>query len=428
MTSETPRASSDDHTSHRTTHRTTRSTTGGTGAGVGGLLRLPGFRGVMIANVLSSIGFGTSRFVFVWLVGELTEWNPATAILGIVIGLPPLFLSAWAGSLADRLEPRRFGIMMFSISAAGFGLTGLLVAADRMTVPLAMVFGFLTTIAPSMIMPLLQALVPTLVPPERLMQGVAIQNLSMMVATIAGVFLGGVVIQVFGVAAGFWLVTVAGVLGAFTFSRTPLPDQALPAQRRGAIREGVRIALGTEPLRSLLAITTVLGLAIATSTLLLPEFARDVLDQESLAASALNVFMSVGMMITSMLIATRWTPSRPGLLLTVFSTATIGGGLIGFGISRTYVVTAICALGWGLCGGVVMTILRTLMQANTPPALMGRVMGLSAMAQNGSFPVGALLLVGLVSVSSVGTAMIIAGVICIAGAGLVATRPHVRRL
>jgi MFS family permease len=392
------------------------------------LLGLPGFRGLMLANVLSAVGFGTSRFVFVWLVGELTEWNPATALLGIVIGLPPLFLSAWAGSLADRLDPRHFGVVTFLVSSLGFGLTGVLIVADVMTVPLAMACGFLTAIAPSMIMPLLQALVPALVPAHRLMQGVAIQNLSMTVSTIAGVFLGGVVIQVFGVAAGFWLVTIAGLLGALVFSRTPLPDQAAPVNRRGAIREGARIALGTEPLRSLLAITAVLGLAIATTTLLLPEFARDVLGQKSLAASALNVFMSVGMMTTSMVIATRWTPSRPGLLLSIFSTLTLGGGLIAMGASRTYLVTALCALTWGLCGGIVMTTLRTLTQVNTPPELMGRVMGLAAMAQNGSFPVGALLLVGLVSATSVSTAMIIAGLICIGATGLLAMRPHVRRL
>lgn len=399
-----------------------------TPSGVGGLLQLPGFTGLIVANVLSAVGFGTSRFVFVWLVGELTEWNPATAILGIVIGLPPLFLSAWAGSLADRLDPRRFGVTMFLVSALGFGVTGLLIVADMMTVPLAMVFGFLTAIAPSMLMPLLQALVPALVPANRLMQGVAVQNLSMTVSTIAGVFLGGVVIQVFGVAAGFWLVTVAGVLGALSFLRTPLPDQSAAINRRGAVREGVRIALGTEPLRSLLGITTVLGLAIATTTLLLPEFARDVLGQQSLAASALNVFMSVGMMTTSMVIATRWTPSRPGLLLTVFSTITMGGGLVALGLSRTYLVTALCALAWGLCGGVVMTTLRTLTQVNTPPELMGRVMGLAAMAQNGAFPLGALLLVGLVSATSVSAAMVIAGFICIGAAGLIASRPHVRRL
>ena len=396
--------------------------------GLRGLLALRAFRGLLLGNVLSAVGFGTSRFVFVWLVGELTEWNPATAILGIVIGLPPLLLSAWAGSLADRLDPRLFGIAMFALSAVGFGITGVLVASDSMTVPLAMVFGFLTAIAPSMLMPLLQSLVPAIVPRDRLMQGVAIQNLSMMVSTIAGVFLGGAVIQLFGIAAGFWLVTIAGVLGAVVFARTALPASAGSPTRRGAIREGARIALGTEPLRSLLAITSILGLAIAASTLLLPEIARDILDTESLAASALNVFMSLGMMTTSMVIATRWTPARPGLLLTAFSIVTLGGGLVALGASRIYLVTALASFAWGLCGGVVMTMLRTLTQVHTPPELMGRVMGLSAMAQNGSFPIGALLLFWLVSLTSVSTAMIIAGLICVGGTALVGTRPHVRRL
>jgi predicted MFS family arabinose efflux permease len=396
--------------------------------GLSSLFRLPGFRGLMAANVLSAICFATSRFVFVWLVGGLTEWNPATAILGIVIGLPPLLLSAWAGSLADRLDHRRFGTTMFIVSAIGFATAGALVTADMMTVRLAMVFGLITAIAPAMIMPLFQALVPAIVPPRRLMQGVAIQNLGMTVSTIAGVFLGGVMIQLYGVAAGFWLVTIAGLLGALLFSRTYLPDQAPSTNRHGAIREGARIALGTEPLRTLLAITAVLGLAIATSTLLLPEFARDVLDKESLAASALNVCMSVGMITTSMVIATRWTPSRPGLLLAVFSTFALGGGLVAMGASRTYIVTAACAFGWGLCGGIVMTTLRTLTQVNTPPELMGRVMGLAAMAQNGSFPIGALVLFGLVTVTSVSGAMIISGLICMVACGLLSTRPHVRRL
>lgn len=391
-------------------------------------MQIPAFRGVMLANVLSAVGFGTSRFVFVWLIGELTEWNPATAILGIVLGLPPLLLSAWAGSLADRLDPRRFGVAMFAISGCGFAATALMIVLDVMTVPLAMVFGFFTAIAPAMLMPLLQALVPAIVPRDQLMQGVAVQNLSMTVSTIAGVFLGGAVIQVFGVAAGFWLCALAGGLGVLVYGRTPLPDLPPSGDRRGAIREGMRIALGSEPLRSLLGITAVLGLAIATVTLLLPEFARDVLDAESLAASGLNVFMSLGMITTSMFIATRWTPRRTGAVLAFFAAVTMGGGLIAIGLTRTYAATAICALIWGLCGGVMMTTLRTLTQVHTPPELMGRVMGLAATAQNGAFPIGALILFGLVAVTSVSTAMIISGIICIAINGFIVSRPHIRRL
>ena len=397
--------------------------------GVGSLLRLPPFRALLVANVLSAIVFGTSRFVFVWLVGELTDWNPATAILGIVIGLPPLFLSAWAGSLADFLAPRRLGAILFAVTAAMFTITATLVQTDTMTVPLTMMMGLLAIAAPSMLMPLMQALVPSVSPPDQLMQAVALQNLSMMVSTMGGIFVGGAIMQGFGTASGFWLLVVASVVGLAVVSRAPLPDRLVgAAATRGSVSEAIRIALGTQPLRSLLALTGVFGIAIATSSLLLPEFARDVLDKDSLAASALNVAMSIGMMITSMVLATRWTPLRPGLVLAFFTSIPLGGGLIAIGLSREYVVTALCGFLWGLSGGVAMTLLRTLTQQNTPAALMGRVMGLVAMAQNGAFPITALILFGLVAATSVATTMIVIGVLCCALVGVIMVGPAVRSL
>ena len=115
-------------------------------------------------------------------------------------------------------------------------------------------------------------------------------------------------------------------------------------------------------------------------------------------------------------------------MLTFFSVAFLGGGLIAIGFSREYAVTALFCVMWGLAGGVAMTLLRTLTQMNTPPELMGRVMGLSMMAQNGAFPIGAVILFGLVSVTSVSTTMVIAGFICVACTSAIAMRPHVRRL
>lgn len=397
--------------------------------GIGGLLRLPAFRAVLVANLLSAIAFGTSRFVFVWLVGELTDWNPAIAILGVVIGLPPLALSAWAGSLADRFSPRRLGVALFSVSSVVFALTGLIVATDAMTVPLAVITGFVAISGPSMLIPLPQALVPTVAPPGQLMQAVALQNLSMMMSMIGGIFLGGAVMQLFGTAAGFWLLATASGLGCWAMANDELPDRLSGGTAtRGSVRDGARIALGTEPLRSLLSMTAVMGVAIATSSLLLPEFARDVLDQDSLAASGLNVMMSIGLMVTSLVIAARWTPRRPGLVLAIFAAGPIGGGLVAIGISDTYVATALSCFGWGMSGGITMTLLRTLTQQHTPPELMGRVMGLVAMAQNGAFPLTAIMLFALVAWLGVAGAMVVTGFICAVLMTVVVIRPVVRRL
>src|SRR5690606_37984029 len=132
------------------------------------------------------------------------------------------------------------------------------------------------------------------------------------------------------------------------------------------------IAWRTEPLRSLLGLTSVLGLVIAAFTLLLPELARDVLGTGSLAASALNVCTSLGMVTTSMFLATRWSPRRPGLVLAITASGALGTGLVGIGASRVYLLTALICLLWGLAGGIMMTLMRTLLQLHTPPELMGR--------------------------------------------------------
>ena len=55
-------------------------------------------------------------------------------------------------------------------------------------------------------------------------------------------------------------------------------------------------------------------------------------------------------------------------------------------------------------------------------------MGLSAMAQNGAFPIGALALFGLVTVTSVATAMVIAGAICSVLVWMIVLRPTIRSL
>ena len=73
-------------------------------------------------------------------------------------------------------------------------------------------------------------------------------------------------------------------------------------------------------------------------------------------------------------------------------------------------------------------LLRTLIQQHTPPTLMGRIMGLSALAMQGAFPLGSIVLFVLVRVAGLTSAVMIAGALCTTAVAFMATRPHVRRL
>lgn len=397
---------------------------------LGAVFGIAAFRRLWIANVLAALALGTSRFTFVWLIGDLTDWNPAVAVLGVVVGLPALLLSAQAGALADRLPPRRLGLALLWSTAATFAGTGVLVGSPVISVPVALACAFVTAVPIAGTTPLFQSLVPVVVPRSRLLQAVALQNMGMMSSMILGAFLGGGIIALTGVAGGFWALAAASALAAVAYGRVPLPDQAPGAglDRRGAVRQALRVALGTEPLRSLLGVTFVVGMATAAVMLLLPAVARDVLEVGSFPAGLLNATMGVGLMATSLWVASRPAPARPGLVLVVVMGATMGTGLFLLGWSRSYALSLAITLAWGAAGGVTMALLRALLQEHTPPELMGRMMGLSALAQQGAFPLGSVVLFGLVRLAGLGPALMLAGVLCGVGIWAIGLFSPIRRI
>ena len=59
---------------------------------------------------------------------------------------------------------------------------------------------------------------------------------------------------------------------------------------------------------------------------------------------------------------------------------------------------------------------------------MGRIMGLSALAMQGAFPLGSIVLFVLVRAAGLTSALVIAGALCTAAVAAIASRPHVRCL
>jgi MFS family permease len=51
---------------------------------------------------------------------------------------------------------------------------------------------------------------------------------------------------------------------------------------------------------------------------------------------------------------------------------------------------------WGICGGFYMNLNQTLIQNNTPPHVMGRVMAIHSLLMTGLAPLGALF-VGIIA-------------------------------
>ena len=354
------------------------------GHGIVATLRVPSFGAFWVASLFYFIVFGTQTFAFAWLVLELSDSASQSALVVFSLGIPALFVSLPAGVLFDRLDRRRL-IMLASASGGVVMLAmALVISSGAMSVPLAVLFALSVGVAFGVNLPGIQAVVPSLVPPERLLSAISLQTMGMTTGLALGAALGGLVISQYGIAEAFFMQAALLFLSALLM----------------------------------------LGPVFA----LVPDVARSKLGQGADTAGLLFAVTGVGAFGISLGLAAVGRLRRMGL---VFLVTVVTGGffLIAMGLSEVYIVTAAIMFGWGMAGGFIANTSRALIQSRTPARMMGRVIAFYALAFGAARPLGSLLAAPLAAWLGSDGGLIFSGALLIAIATLfLATQRELREM
>lgn len=362
----------------------------------GELLKDKNYRGFLLAQTFVAGINGTLRFTFVWLVVTLTDWTTAEGLVAICLGLPSMLLSLPAGAYSDRVDRKRLFVVWTTALIVGLAIFTAVIAAGWATpfwTGVAAIFiGTMITVNP----PNLNAMVSLLVPGDRLMNAVALQNGAMHAAGFSGVIIAGVAIQILGDAGGFALLTVFALIALFNIRKVVIPPdkitdgskQTASESLRKSIRKGFAYAAQTEPIRSLLLISLVLGSSFAVMQISMPRVVEDVFEREAASAGTVLGAFGFGMLISSAFMANR-TNVRHGRNMAICIGVGLGGGQLSLSFAPDVFIAIAVMLAWGMNAGIAMTSHRTVLQQNTPPEMMGRVMGLMMMGFMGGLPIGA---------------------------------------
>ncbi|MDH3679365.1 MAG: MFS transporter [Acidimicrobiia bacterium] len=353
------------------------------------------FRTFWIAQVLYAGVNGTLRFTFIWLVVTLTDWPSAEGLVAIALGLPAMVLSVPAGAWSDRVDRKRLFVIWTAATVFALAAFTALIATGRASTGWAGVAALMIGTTVSINMPNIQAIVPLLVPPERLMNAAALQNGGGQAASFAGLALGGVAIDLFGDAGGFGLLTVAtfGALALMVRVDIPTEAESRPDEHdsmAAAITAGARFGLGREPLRTLLLLSILLGGSFSVMQVSMPRVVDEVYGRSSTAAGVVLGAFGVGMLASSAAVAGR-ASMRHGVNVARYIGVGLGLGQFLLSLAANYWVAIVVMAAWGVNAGVAMASHRTLMQSHTPPEMMGRVMGLMMLGFVGALPIGALV-------------------------------------
>ncbi|MGD9889769.1 MAG: MFS transporter [Dehalococcoidia bacterium] len=363
-----------------------------------GVLRIRDFRLLFIGMAVSSLAMPMQWILQMWLVLDLTGESRAALWLGVsgfVRGLPLLLLSLHGGALADRMDRRKL-LVIAQVASMAVALTiATLIATDLLTIWLLLPLSFLSSAVMSFDQPARQALVPDLVPPERVTHAVTLNSMAMFCSMAGGPALAGFLITVAGLAGGYAVVamTYLGVLIAVLMIHAR-PAIARTAQHGGStlkdIGEGLRYVRSEPVVFWLISVTfaiTVLGMAF---TNLAPLLVTDVLGGGATSLGWVFTAWGIGAVAGSIVLA-GWLAVLPAKgLLVIGMVALFVAGLVGFAYATSITLAAFCQFIPGLANTSIMVISNAVILSVTPALLRGRVMGIYYM-NRGLMPIGALL-------------------------------------
>ncbi|HZI89668.1 MAG TPA: MFS transporter, partial [Candidatus Polarisedimenticolia bacterium] len=287
------------------------------------LVRNAGFRNLWLGQLVSIFG---DRLHYMALLALLVERahdprNPAPelALVPLVSFLPTILIGPLAGALVDTWETRR--VLVVSDFLRGCLVLLLIPAVAWGGLGAAFALVFLLYLANTFFLPARSAILPDLVEEEDLMEANSLTTLAGVIATIAGAFLGGLLVERAGWRWGMAFDAITyfvSVLFLAALRPRPRERRVLAARWSGIyrslasdVKEGARLTLGSRSISGPILALVLLWMAggtlhVAGTVLLRHRMAAFVSGTGGLLAT-LGLGMVAGTLLTAML-AKRWSP------------------------------------------------------------------------------------------------------------------------
>jgi MFS family permease len=342
------------------------------------VLRDPDLRRFLLARFLATIAVQMQTVAVGWQVYEVTRDPLDLGLVGLSQFLPFVALILPAGHFADSRDRRRLLALCFALE----GLCALLLLAFawRGLGSALPVFGvmLLFGIARAFAMPAGQALLPNLVPRDRLGTAVALNSSTWQVATIVGPALGGLLYlagptAVYATVAAL-LASAAGLM--LRLERGGATERRSASFDREALLSGLRFVKSRRTVLGAISLD-LFAVLFGGATALLPVYAADVLEVGPGGLGVLRTAPAVGAALCGAMLGLRPIATRVGRWMfggvIVFGLATLV-----FGLSTSFWLSLLALAVMGAGDMVSVYIRHVLVQLETPDGIRGRVSAVNA--------------------------------------------------
>ena len=350
----------------------------------------PQFRLLWISVAFNDMGVFLYFMVQGWLVLTLTDsafWVGAT--LGMS-GLGTMSFSAVGGVLADRLDRRSLVIGGQLVQATYASIIAALILTDHVQLWQILLVAFVDGGVASIKLPAREALTFDIVGRENLLRATAANFMAMTLFGMIAPLVGGIVVTAFDIGwayviwAGVTLASTAVLLRLKGVSRRRSETRGSPLQD---LKIGIRYALSTPTVRTLLLIMLVTEMFGWAHEAMLPVMARDEFHVDATGFGYLLTVAAAGALVGTLAVSAMGGIKEKGRLM-VLGQGGFGLFLVLFALSTSFPLSMVL-LGAAYALGVAFeAAIATLLQTSVPDEMRGRILSFQAFLWGVSFSSG----------------------------------------
>lgn len=393
-------------------------------------MRYRNFRFYWLGQLSSVLAQNMEIVAQSWLVLQLTSSPLMLGLTGLTHAIPTIALTLVGGVIADRTDRRRIMIFTQGTTACLFLSLATLTITGTVRMWHVMLFAFLSGCLRAFDRPSRYALLPQMVPTEEIPNAVALGSSVWQLNRLAGPAVAGTLIYLFGVGSTFYVCSVGSFTAMVLWIMIRMEQLPSRSTKGGLLQH---IAVGLSFIRHNDIYYTLIGMTFFNSifgmsyVILMPLFARDILQVGSRGYGFLQTTTGAGALLGVLIVATLARFHIKGWQA-IIGAVIFGTLLVGFAFSTWYTLSLGLVFFIGLANQVYMTTINSILQLNLPDSLRGRVMSIYGLTYDLT-PMGGIISGTIAEYAGVPVAVAIGGFLVLAMASSVAVYlPRVRQL
>lgn len=385
----------------------------------------------LAGQTLSLFGSALVQYAIIWHITLTTQSGVILTIATVSAFLPQIVISLFAGVWADRYNRKFLIIFSDLLTASSTLVLAILFLLGYDPLWLLFVVAGIRSVGAGIQTPAVGALLPQIVPTDRLMKVNGINGTIQPILFIISPVAAGAMMSVYRLESIFFVdvVTAAMAVTLMLLLKVPAHQKATSSQVTGYLddlKAGIKYIRCHKTIRTLFGFNAVTSFLVSPAAFLTPLLVARSFGEEVWRLTANEVTFFVGMVLGGLLM-TSWGGFKNRL-------RTIGLGCIlvsvlfaGLGVVDLFPLYLVLMVLCGIPVPIMQVPTTTLMQEMVDADMQGRVFGVSQLIMTTAMPAGMLVFGPLADLVSVELLLIVTGALmAIPGVWLYLNQPTLK--